>query len=256
MSNDKGSAVEVPHRACAICGADLAGYRSHARVCRDSKCRDAAKRKLPRLWTTTEPQQCTVIEDGIRCTNTATRRKRSDVWCNLHFGRAERTGSPLVLKAVRRPQGEVRALLEQAAAHDGPDCFLIPGPSGGRLSVSYQGRSMTAPRAAWMIRHGDPGDAHVLHKCHRGDEGCASAGHLYLGDHDQNMTDMVEADRSTHGERHGHNRLSEGDVRDIIRRARSGENQRAIAEEYGIDPSHVSKLKHGHRWWRVTTLET
>jgi hypothetical protein len=245
----------APERACAICGADLTGYRSHARVCRDKKCKNAAQRKLPRLWTTTEPQQCTIVEDGERCTNTATRRKKSDVWCNLHFARAERTGSPYVVKVVRRAQGSVRELLDQAAAHDGGDCFLVPGPDGGRLSVSYLGKPMTAARAVWAIRHGeDPGEAHVLHRCHRGDEGCVSGGHLYLGDHTQNMVDMVESDRSTHGERHGQARLTEHQVREIIRRARAGENQRVIAEEFGISQTHVSNLKNGKAWWRVTSM--
>ncbi|KQW11400.1 hypothetical protein [Streptomyces sp. Root369] len=204
---------------------------------------------------TTDPQQCTVVEDGVRCTNTATRRKKTDVWCDLHFGRAERTGSPLVLKVERRPQGSVRELLDQAAANDGEDCFLVPGPDGGRLSVSYLGKPMTAARAVWAIRHGnDPGEAHVLHTCHRGDEGCVSGGHLYLGDHTQNMVDMVESGRSTHGERHGQHRLTEKQVQDIVTRASAGENQQAIAEEYRIHQSHVSKLKHGHRWWRVTNM--
>ncbi|MEU5834459.1 hypothetical protein ABZ820_12415 [Streptomyces diacarni] len=81
-----------------------------------------------------------------------------------------------------------------------------------------------------------------------------SIGHLYVGDHTSNMVDMVESDRSTHGEKHSNHRLTEDQVRDICRRARAGENQRLIAEEYGVTQSHVSDLKHGKRWWRVTTL--
>ncbi|MER7841662.1 hypothetical protein ABTY98_38705 [Streptomyces sp. NPDC096040] len=255
MTHDRGRAPEgAPERACAICGTSLEGYRSHARVCSNRKCRNAAASKLPRLWKTTEPKQCTVVEDGVRCARTATRRMTTDVWCSIHNGRALRTGSPLVLKVVRRPQGEVRALLDQAAAHDGDGCFLAPGPDSGRLTVSYQDRPMTAARAVWMIRHGDPGDRHVLHTCHRGEEGCASIGHLYLGDHEQNMVDMVESGRSTHGERHAFHRLTEDQVREIVRRARAGEKQRVLAAEFGISQTHVSNLKNGKAWWRITSI--
>ncbi|MFJ4469618.1 hypothetical protein ACIP2X_19320 [Streptomyces sp. NPDC089424] len=43
-------------------------------------------------------------------------------------------------------------------------------------------------------------------------------------------------------------------MQDIVPRAWAGENQQAIADEHGIDRSDVSKLKHGHRWKRVTTM--
>lgn len=241
-------------RTCPVCGDDISHLRKDARVCRAQKCRNAVRGVLPRRWTRVEERRCSVVENGVQCPNTATRRLTTDVWCGKHAARAARNGTPQVVKAVRRPHGEVQALLREAARHDGNGCFMLPGPGGGRLSVSYQGKAMTAARAVWTIREGNPGDAHVLHTCHRGDEGCVSGGHLYLGDHEQNMVDMMESGRSTHGERAVHAKLSEDQVREICRRARSGELQRALAAEYGISPSHVSNIARGKTWWRVTTM--
>lgn len=242
-------------RACEVCGADITERRSHARVCSSSRCRNAARRKLPRMWTQVEPQQCTVVENGERCPEQATHRLRTDRWCRKHCARYERQGDPAILTVVRRPAGEVQEYLRQSAQSDTSECILLPSPTKGRLTVSYQGKPMTAARAVWIIARDDPGpDVHVLHTCHRGDDGCVNIRHLYLGDHEQNMVDMIESDRAMHGERHVRHKLTEIQVREIVRRARAGENQRRIAEMFAITPSHVSNLKRGRSWWRITRL--
>lgn len=236
-------------RTCAVCRTDISTMRRDARVCKDQQCRNASKKALPRLWTTAETLRCTVVENGVRCPLTATHRLTAEVWCAKHDARATRNGSPTTVKFVRRPHGEVQALLHQGATVAGDECFFVPGPDGGRLSVSYRSEPMTAARAVWTIANGDPGEAHVLHTCHRGDEGCISIRHLYLGDHEQNVADMVEADRSNRGERNGKHRLTVTEVRRIRERwNEGGTTQAALASEYDVHPTTISNALSGRNW--------
>lgn len=222
------------------CGACLAWYYNH-----DSD--DPANRTGLHL---VKDEVCTVVENGKRCTNKATRRHDADLWCVKHHTRYKRHGDPLIVKAERRPHGEVQEILRRAAFSTATACIFEPSPSGGRLSVSYQGKPMTASRAVWMIAHDgeDPGEDFILHTCHRGDEGCININCLETGDHTINMEQMLEAGRSNRGERNGQAELTVTDVRQIRVLADSGMSQLSIAKRYGIDPSHVSDIKRRKRW--------
>ena len=91
----------------------------------------------------------------------------------------------------------------------------------------------------------------VLHKCDN--RKCCNPDHLRLGDHQQNMDDMKRRNRSPRacGESNGRSRLKENDVREIIRRARSGEQYKKIAAHYSVDPSHVSLIARGKMWKHI-----
>ena len=56
----------------------------------------------------------------------------------------------------------------------------------------------------------------------------------------------------TEGERNRMAMLTEADVRYIRSRAESGEKQKDIARELGVDPSTVSKILRRERWGHVT----
>ncbi|WP_326768684.1 hypothetical protein OG978_32840 [Streptomyces sp. NBC_01591] len=231
-------------RSCDICGTDMANRRKDARLC-SRECRNAARYRIERPAT----RQCTVIEDGTRCPSPATHRLKTDAWCKKHHTRYERHGDPLAVLAEQRPNGEVQEHLHQAANARTDDCILLPSSASGRLSVTYQGKPMTAARAVWTITHAAPGSRHVLHTCHRGDDGCINIRHLYLGDHERNMLDMVEAGRSSRGENSARSVLTEANVREIRRRYRAGEaTQQALSAEFGVHPSTISNVVTGRNW--------
>ena len=50
------------------------------------------------------------------------------------------------------------------------------------------------------------------------------------------------------GERHGMAKLSETQVREILKRVSNGEVQRRLAFEYGISPALVCCLVKGKKW--------
>ena len=54
------------------------------------------------------------------------------------------------------------------------------------------------------------------------------------------------------GERHGRATLTNDEVREIYRRAHTGESTSALANEFGVRPSLVSSIKVGRTWRKVT----
>lgn len=109
-----------------------------------------------------------------------------------------------------------------------------------------------APRAAWLIAHGDlPADLEVCHRCDN--PACVNVAHLFLGTHADNMADMLAKGRARPpqaghcpGERNGSARLSEPQVREILLRTK--DSQRALAREFGVSRSTIQSIKTGRSW--------
>ncbi len=156
-----------------------------------------------------------------------------------------------------RTDGELLPALRAAARAAGNGCVILNGLGYRWTTALVSGRQINAARAVWMLAHGDPGEAFVLHTCHRGEEGCISIRHLYLGDNARNMADMVEAGRATkanRGELSAVAKLTREDVHAIRERYVKGAryphpgSARAIAGEYGIGAGYISVLAAGDRW--------
>ncbi|MFI2300172.1 hypothetical protein ACH5AL_15215 [Actinacidiphila glaucinigra] len=146
-----------------------------------------------------------------------------------------------------RSNGQVLAEVEVAARATQDGCIIMSSKTG-RPRAQLGGVEMHASRAVWVVANGDPGEAHVLHTCHRGDEGCVNIRHLYLGDHGQNMRDMVEAGRSGRGEKNGQAVLTADQVQEIRRLIRRGVPGKSIAAQYGVSKGTVSAIKVGKVW--------
>lgn len=73
------------------------------------------------------------------------------------------------------------------------ECWPWTGASngGGYGSARFNGQRITAPRAAWVLAHGEiPAGMHVLHACDN--PPCVNVAHLRLGTHADNMADKAE----------------------------------------------------------------
>ncbi|WP_371798995.1 hypothetical protein OG963_14245 [Streptomyces sp. NBC_01707] len=178
-------------------------------------------------------------------------------WCvNCWKWSREHGRSPMGRLYVRS-SGKVLAELRRAAQATGDECLILDGLAY-RWTATYKGEQINAARAVWIIANGrDPGSDFVLHTCHRGDKGCISVRHLYLGDATRNMRDMVEAGRATkanRGEASPAAKLTRDDVRTIrerfLKRAIYPDlrSSRAIAEEFGITAAYVAQLAAAERW--------
>jgi len=116
------------------------------------------------------------------------------------------------------------------------------------------GRSMEhAHRTSWKLVNGNiPVDMMVLHICDN--PACVRPDHLWLGNNQDNMTDMVSKNRSkgAAGEKNSHAKLSVDNVREIrmlvSKQHRSYAN---IAKIFGITPTQARKVSTGKAWSHV-----
>lgn len=116
----------------------------------------------------------------------------------------------------------------------------------GRLKVARRWRS--AHRLSVFIATGEepPRNLHVCHRCDT--PACVNPAHLFLGDHQMNMRDMVSKGRSTSGAQHAAAVLTAHDV-ELIRRLSALEvKQRVIAAAFGISTSNVAHIVTGRTW--------
>ena len=103
------------------------------------------------------------------------------------------------------------------------ECWLWTGGlRRGRGRIKIEGRTVVAPRVAYMLAKPsmfDP-DLFVLHTCDN--PKCCRPGHLYQGTHADNVRDRVSRGRSYNvlGEEHGMAKLTADQVRAIRRDTR------------------------------------
>jgi hypothetical protein len=130
--------------------------------------------------------------------------------------------------------------------------------SGGYGQFWLNGRNRGAHRVAYFLYveslSGNGLDSpQVNHECHVRD--CVNPDHLYLGTQSENIKDAIEAGTfAMDGQRdegHGQVKLSLDDVDEIVSRYNAEDiSQSALATEYEITQSHVSRLVNGER--RIT----
>lgn len=199
----------------------------------------------PRRTKAPADGQCTVIEGGAKCT--APYKGRG--MCARHLARQQRNGDPLTF--VRLGNGALRAFLYAAAFAEAEAC-VVPPHRSGHWNVNTGSGYMNASRFVWIIRHGDPGEAHVLHTCNGGSgaNGCVNIRHLRLGDNSRNVLDRGDAGVQV-GEDHHNSRLKVDQVRRIRERSQAGATQQSLADEYGVSRGTISDVVRRKTWRRL-----
>ncbi|MEH0402847.1 hypothetical protein ACFY7V_03410 [[Kitasatospora] papulosa] len=188
--------------------------------------------------------------DGAECTRP---RRGAREWCHpcIEWSRNNGGQTPNG-RSPKRRNGELQAELRIAAAATTNECITLTNRTGRRPKADMNGKVIWAARAVWIVAHGDPGEAHVLHTCHRGDDGCINLRHLYLGDQMQNTSDMVEAGRQSRGEGQPSALLNAAQIREMraayIPRVVT---QQYLADRYGVSRSHVANIVRGAQWKHV-----
>lgn len=137
----------------------------------------------------------------------------------------------------------------------GPGCWEWTGAKSdgyGSLRVSSGGTSaaLYAHRLAYeWLRGLIPDGLCVLHHCDN--PSCCNPDHLFLGTRTENSADMARKNRSTFGERNPQARLTEKDIREILRRHSAGESQAGLGREFGVSGSHINGIVHRRFWKHV-----
>lgn len=110
-----------------------------------------------------------------------------------------------------------------------------------------------AHRVAWRLRNGPiPTGKHVLHKCDA--KACVNPDHLYVGGPSENMRDFIERGGARSQPKLAH-ALSFARAEEIRAKVARGEKQMALAYEYGISESMVSRIVHGERCSQESELD-
>lgn len=144
-----------------------------------------------------------------------------------------------------------------AVTRSDKDCWEWQGctdSSGyGNFRVPQFGRiNIGAHRVSYMLYNGDfpPEGMVIRHKCDN--PRCVNPFHLEYGTKKDNAQDAVERgrypERDQAGEKNGASKLDWVKVREIRRRSALGESNVAIARDFGVTHSLVSKIKLGHFW--------
>jgi len=109
--------------------------------------------------------------------------------------------------------------------------------------------TLSAHRFAWELEKGPiPEGLIVLHQCDN--KPCVNTDHLRIGTTQDNSDDCRERGQLPAGERNGGAKLSAEDVREIRRRAANGSTHSALAREYGVHKTTITRAV-SRRHWRV-----
>lgn len=163
----------------------------------------------------------------------------------------------LELRLASEERAAARQYILSKVQIDDKGCWLVSKQQyavARYYSVKWRGKAFQAHRLSHAAFNGHiPAGSLVLHRCDYGL--CVNPAHLYLGDHEQNMRDMVERGRAATGikpgEQHPRAKLTKGDVRAIRSRRASGESQRALASAFGVTQSAISRICAANRWTSV-----
>lgn len=121
----------------------------------------------------------------------------------------------------------------------------------GRVWIN--GKKVFAHRFAYCVANGlqiaEIDGLVIRHACDN--PSCILPSHLCAGTSQQNSDDMVERKRQAFGRRNGHARLTEDQVREIIRDYIPRDpqyNSRALAKKYGVTANYVAAICRGEKW--------
>jgi hypothetical protein len=116
--------------------------------------------------------------------------------------------------------------------------------SAGYGCVRINKQTYQAHRVAYELEKGEiPSNMYVIHTCDN--RWCVNPEHLFIGTHQDNMTDKIRKGRQPqhHGENNPRARLTQKDIKEIRELYHSGNwKQKDIGLLFGIHQTHVSRI--------------
>lgn len=123
---------------------------------------------------------------------------------------------------------------------------------GGYGKFWMNRRNIASHRAAFLLYRGEiPDGKFVLHTCDN--PKCVNPDHLVLGTHRDNVRHMQERGRTQVGEANRSSKLTDEQVRCIIRKVLNGAAVRTTAKEIGCSRNAVKAIANKITWkhiWR------
>ena len=133
------------------------------------------------------------------------------------------------------------------------DCWIWTGSVAGNGYGDFgasPSRHVSAHRFSYEQAYGEiPHGVVIRHQCDT--PLCVKPTHLLPGSHSDNKADSVTRHRHAHGERHGHSRFSDADIREMRRLMSLGLGSRSIARVFNTDSGTVCKIARRESWAHV-----
>lgn len=157
----------------------------------------------------------------------------------------------------------MRTLAEKIARHmiKTDACWIWTGPHNGAGygRIWHQGRKIYVHRAIYESAYGPiPPSVEVCHSCDN--PFCVRPDHLFMGTHQENMSDMVAKGRHPshqkpetrpRGEQHARAKLTNVGVRAIRVRHAGGESVSSLARAFGLDRVAIRNVITRKTWQHV-----
>lgn len=190
-----------------------------------------------------------------RCTNA----HYSSGFCLSHYNRNRRYGTPLAgAKCHRKPSVPVTLdfLFDQCIPEPNSGCWIwLSGASDlGYGRIQFNGRTIGAHRASYILSRGLsslPSEIHICHKCDN--PSCINPDHLFAGTAKDNMQDCLRKGRQKpsfiRGEQCHASVLNAEQVSAI--KSDATRTHAAIAREYGVSRITVSRIRNGLQWRHI-----
>ena len=140
------------------------------------------------------------------------------------------------------------------------DCWVwtaatTNGGYGVIRDTGRNGKIIRAHRLSWELHNGPiPAGIEVCHRCDN--PPCVNPAHLFLGTHQDNVTDTVNKGRASggapRGSLHPKAKLTEAQVLDIrAAHAAGAASQRQLARKYGVDRKAIQQVIRRKTWIHV-----
>lgn len=174
--------------------------------------------------------------------------------CGSHYSRLQREGSNFDRSPIIKIAGVGADVIAHALAEATPDqCWEWPLSKSehGYGWFSEDGKTLQVHRHVCRLAHGPPpSPAHMA--CHSCDNPpCINKHHLRWDTPQGNIDDRNERDRTSYGSRHPRSKLDEAKVQEIKTRLAAGDDERALAKEFGVSHGAVWFIQKGRTWKHV-----
>ena len=188
-------------------------------------------------------QRC-IIEG---CTRRKEENRKSGL-CSMHRSRKQRGMS---MSATPRNEITIRTRFEQKIKIADSGCWLW---MAGKFHDGYgnfrMNDSTRAHRVAYELYVGKiPAGLQVLHRCDV--RHCVNPDHLFLGTHQDNMTDCKLKGRRPRGEDHPQAKLKEADILHIRELHTTGTKQKDLCIMYSKSDGAMSDIVNRKLWKHI-----